>query len=192
MSPSNWSFKTRFLHIGLALTVTTQLAVSLLMEPPDKEEASALARTAFEIHEAVGMTALLIVLTHWLWSLLGRADGGLARLFPWRGAALAEVTEDLRQVLRGRLPQGGPRGGLPGLVHGLGLLAVTGMALSGAGMFFLFPESGKPEGVVELFEESHEFIATFVWIYWGGHVGLALLHRLSGHDTVGAMFNLRR
>lgn len=192
MATSNWSIQTRLLHLGLALTVSLQLAVSLIMEPPNEESAGELARAAFEVHEVLGMTALVIVLLHWLWSLLARTDGGLARLFPWSAAGLAEVRADVKQLLQARLPQSGPRAGLAGLVHGLGLLAVTGMALSGAVLFFLFPESGEPSGIVEVFEETHKFIATFVWIYWSAHVGLALLHKWAGHDTVRAMFSLKR
>ncbi|MEW5790945.1 MAG: hypothetical protein ACOY4L_01175 [Pseudomonadota bacterium] len=31
--------------------------------------------------------------------------------------------------------------------------------------------------------EAHEFIATFVWIYWVGHVAIAVLHQLMGHPV---------
>ena len=191
MKPDKWSVQTRWLHIGLALTVTLQLAISLVMEPPNEKDASALAHAAFEAHEFVGMTALAIVLTHWAWSLISRADGGLARLFPWSGSALAEVKSDIAGLMKGRLPDGGPRGGLPGMVHGLGFLAVTAMALTGGTLFFLFPESGKPDNTVNFIVELHEFISNFVWVYWGGHVAMGLLHKRAGHNTVQEMFTLK-
>ena len=190
-SADTWSIQTRWLHIGLALTVSLQLAISLIMEPPDKESATALARAAFEAHEIVGMTALLIVLLHWGWNLASRANGGLSHLFPWTGAAFAEVKSDIGLLLKRQVPEGGPRGGLPGFVHGLGFLAVTGMVATGAVLFFIFPETGKPNDTVELFADIHEFIANFVWIYWGGHVALALFHKWAGQDTVQAMFTLK-
>lgn len=191
MKSEKWSIQTRWLHIGLAITVTLQLFISLIMEPPDEESASELARAAFEAHEIVGITVFIIVLAHWGWSLASRADGGLSRLFPWTGSAWAEVKSDIALVLKGRLPDGGPRGGLPGFVHGLGLLAVTTMAATGAVLFFIFPESGEPGDTVEFFAGIHEFIATFVWVYWGGHVALALFHKWAGHNTVRAMFSLK-
>jgi len=67
------------------------LFISLVMKPPDEEHATALARAAFEAHEAVGVAAVLIVLVHWLWSVMGKADGGLAHLFPWSGSAWGVV-----------------------------------------------------------------------------------------------------
>ena len=186
-----WSVQTRWLHLGLALTVTLQLAISLIMEPPNKKSASAVAHTAFEAHEVVGIAAVVIVLAHWVWVLSGRADGGLARLFPWSGSAWTEVKADAAGLMNRQLPNGGARGGLPGLVHGLGFLAVTGMALTGAVLFAIFPETGKPDDSVKFFAEIHEFIANFVWVYWGGHVALAFLHKQAGHSTVQDMFSLK-
>jgi len=192
MATDKWSIQTRLLHMGLALTVTLQLLVSLVMEAPDEEDASALAQAAFEAHEFIGIAAVAIVLAHWLWSLSSQHDGGLGRLFPLSGAGLAEVKSDIANLMRGALPDGGPRGGLPGLIHGLGFLAVTGMAITGAILFFIFPETGEPSDTVEFFAEIHEFISTLVWIYWGSHIAMGLLHKKAGHTTVQEMFNLKR
>lgn len=191
MSQVKWSIPTRLLHMGMALTVTLQLMISLVMEPPDEEHAGALARAAFEAHEAVGLAAVLIVALHWLWSVLGKGDGGLSHLFPWAGAARAEVMADIGRLMNRQLPEGGPRGGLPGLVHGLGFLAVSAMALTGAVLFAIFPESGKPGDTVEFFAGIHEVVANFVWLYWFGHVGLALAHKWMGHPNVKEMFSLK-
>jgi cytochrome b561 len=175
----------------MALTVSLQLLISLIMEPPDEEHASALARAAFEAHEAVGLTAVVIVVIHWLWSMLAKADGGLAHLFPWSGAAWAEVKTDVSGLMNRQLPQGGPRGGLPGLVHGLGFLAVTAMAITGAVLFVIFPEHGKPNDTVNFIAEVHSLISNFVWAYWGGHIAMALMHKRSGHSNVKDMFTLK-
>ena len=191
MVQSKWSLQTRWLHFGLAVTVSMQLALSLVMEPPIKKSASALAHAAFEAHELVGIAAVLIVLAHWLWSLFSRGGVCLAHLFPWSGSAWAEVKADLRLLMDRQLPEGGSRGGLPGFVHGLGILAVTGMAFTGGVLFIIFPETGKPDDTVKFFIETHEFIANIVWAYWGGHVALGLLHKRAGHTTVQEMFNLK-
>ena len=192
MVNAKWSVQTRWLHMGMALTVTLQLAISLIMEPPDEESASALAHAAFEAHEAVGIVAVIIVLAHWLWTLASRSSGGMAHLFPWTGSAWIEVKRDVSKLQNRQLPDGGARGGLPGLVHGLGFLAVTGMAATGAVLFAIFPETGKPDDTVEFFADVHSFIANFVWAYWWGHVALAVLHKQAGHRTVQDMFSLKR
>ena len=73
---------------------------------------------------------------------------------------------------------------LAGAVHGLGLLAATGMALSGATYFFT--ERSSP--VHRLALASHHLIANLMWAYVIGHVSLALIHRLRGDDIFARMF----
>lgn len=188
MTAQNWSLPTRFLHLGLVATVSIQLFVSLIMDEPGEKE-SLLGTALFEVHEVVGLSALAIVLVHWAWSLFNHADGGLAHLFPWHRAGRQQVMSDIRGLMRMEMPASGVRGGLPGLIHGLGLLAVTGIALTGGMLFLLMPEQGDPGQLAEAFEELHEGFAALVWTYWIGHGGIAIMHHLSGHDTVRNMFN---
>jgi cytochrome b561 len=194
MSIARWPLPTRFLHLGLAAAVTAQLFVSLVMEPPaDQKAGEAMAAFAYEIHETVGLFALAVVLLHWLWSLAQTGEGNWRHLLPWGAQGRREVMADLRGLAQQRLPEGGPRGGLPGLVHGLGLLAVTAMALSGGLLFLYLPEHGEPHGWVEIVEEFHETIAALVWTYWGAHIAMGVLHQLTSPDyNVRDMFKLTR
>ena len=187
MKSKNWSLATRFLHVGLVLTVSTQLFISLVMEEPGDKQ-SMLGGAMFEAHEIVGLTALVIVLIHWGWSVFSQADGGLANLFPWDKEGRQQVNKDIKGLVKLQLPEGGVRGGVPGLVHGLGLLAVTGIALTGGVLFLFYPEHGDPGVLIERVEEAHEILATFVWAYWMGHAGIAVLHHLLGHEYVKKMF----
>ncbi len=187
---TNWSQPTRLLHLGLVITVTAQLGISLVMAPPDEEQASTLGAAAFEAHEILGMSALVIVLLHWLWTVVKQADGGVANLFPWFGKARGQVISEVKALLSGDLPKVGTRGGLPGFIHGLGFLAVSGMAITGGLLFVLLPESGPFPSSAEFFAEIHEFISLLVWGYWAGHSGIALLHHGAGHTTLRDMFRL--
>ncbi len=191
MKSKNWSISTRFLHLGLVLTITVQLLISLFMVAPD-DKGGSLGRAVFEAHELVGLTALCIVLAHWIWSIISHADGGLQRLFPWNAAGRQQVKSDLQSVFKGQLPAADEKGGLAGLIHGLGLLAVTGMALTGAIIFFTLPEVGKPDQLTEIFLELHEGIASFVWVYWLGHGGIGLLHHFRGKDVLEKMFSFKK
>lgn len=188
MSDTRWDRPTRLLHLGLAASVTVQLWISLIMEPPGHHGVrTALESGAFEVHEWVGLAALAIVLAHWGWSLSGHAAAGLGHLFPWGPTGRARIRMEFAQLLRLELPAGGPDGGLAGLVHGLGLLTVTFMALSGGVLFILLPETGPIPSSIHEIGDVHSFMATFVWVYWCGHLAMAVLHRLQGHDTVQRM-----
>jgi cytochrome b561 len=194
MSNNRWSLSTRFLHLGLVITVSTQLIVSLVMQPPGdhEESASALAKLAYEIHESVGLAALAVVVLHWLASLVQSGGKNLSHLFPWGASGRAEIKADIATLKQGALPEGGARGGLPGFVHGLGLLAVTGMVITGGVLFLYWPEQGDIPEWVDQIGEVHEVIATLVWTYWGSHIALAVLHGLAGHTEVRDIFKLSR
>ena len=187
MNSKKWSFNTRFLHLGLVIIVTVQLFVSLVMiEPEDK--GSLLGRLAYETHEMFGLATLAIVLMHWAWSLFSKVDGGLGHYFPTNKKARERIYEDLRSLMSARLPDSNKKGGLVGLIHGMGLIAVTGAAMTGTAYFILAPEVGDAGFLAEGFEELHEGIATFVWAYWIGHGGVAILHHLRGENTLFDMF----
>jgi cytochrome b561 len=173
----------------MVATVSFQLFISLIMDEPD-HNGGGVGKLAFEMHEIVGLAALGIILVHWLWSITNEADGGLKHLFPWFGSARQQVMADMKEVFKGSLPEGG-KGGLSGLIHGLGLLAVTGIAVTGGAVFILYPEVGNPGDLVEGVMELHEAMAGLVWAYWLGHGGMAFLHYAMGHDTLNNMFSLR-
>lgn len=195
VTASFWDNKTKLLHLGLALVVTIELFNSLIMqEPKPGRPVTGIGGAMFELHEWAGMAALLIVFAHWVWSIWGVGGSGLRHFLPYKTADRAKIWEELRGLLAFRLPAGGPEGHLSGLVHGLGLLAVTAMVLTGAVLFFGMPEGGgKLTPFADFSEETHEVISTLVWVYWGGHVALAMLHGLLARDgTLRNMFKLKR
>lgn len=187
-----WARQTRFLHFGLAMTITFQLLVSLVMAAPEAGEKRSLVESlSFEVHEWVGMAALIIVLAHWMWSISARDNSNIRHLFPWGAEGRAAVMADVHQLKAMKLPEGGGAGGLPGFIHGLGFLGATAMAVTGGILFFIFPEDGSKNALAEVFHNIHGFIANFVWAYWGGHLAAAVLHKKMGHDTVKNMFDLK-
>ncbi len=188
-----WDAGTRLLHMGLALIVSLQLLNSLILEmPKPSRPLSGFNAWVFESHEWLGMAALAIVLLHWGWSLWANGGYGIRHLLPWNRAGRNGLMQDLGIMKKLYLPAGGPKAKLAGLIHGLGLLAVTTMALSGAVLFIWMPENGRLMPVTGLAKEVHEFMSTFVWIYWGGHVGMGLLHHLKGHTILRDMFKLKQ
>ncbi len=190
MESSVWARQTRFLHFGLATTITMQLMLSLVMEGPGHKNRSMIESLTFEAHEWIGMAALLVVLLHWIWSLSARDNSNIRHLFPWVGEGRKALLADISALKEMKLPEGGGRGGLPGFIHGLGFLAATGMAFTGGVLFFILPEDGSKNALAHQFHEMHEFLANFIWAYWGGHIAAAFLHKRMGHDTVKNMFNL--
>lgn len=192
--PQEWDWATRLLHFGLAVTVTLQLFNSLAVEGPGPgHPLSGFEALMLDIHEWLGMAAFVIVLLHWAWSLWGLGGYGARHLLPWGKDGRAEAATGLRELIKGKLPSGGPKDKLSGVIHGLGMLAVLAIAATGAVLFFFLPENGRPTALTDLASELHESTATLVWVYWGGHAGMALLHHFISHDQVlPRMFRLTR
>lgn len=187
---------TRWLHAGIALAVVTQLVSSQLMEVPQPGQLPSGAESRFfALHQWSGMCVLSLLVLHWLWSLAGHVPLGWGHLYPWfsrvRLRKVLSAVKALPPWIRGQLPPGGEETvPLAGAVHGLGLLAATAMALTGAIIFFGMAPDVSVSGFVEVVKEIHGFMANFIWAYFIGHVGMAVLHHWRGEPLITKMFNL--
>jgi cytochrome b561 len=187
---------TRWLHAGIALAVVIQLVSSQVMAVPQPGRLlSGAERSFFAVHRWSGMCVLSLLVLHWLWGLAGHVPYGWEHLFPWfSGPRLKKVLSALKAMpawLRGRLPaESNETLPLAGAVHGLGLVVATAMALSGSTIFFGMTPEGSMSGFIEVVREVHGFIANFVWAYFVGHVGIAILHQWRGEPLITRMFNL--
>lgn len=183
-----WSWPTRLLHLLVALAVTHQLVVSLVMAAPEDGRPG---DVFYEFHETVGLATFAVVLAYWVWLALRRSDRGAGALFPWfshrgRAAVLADVRAHLASLSRFRLPALAEQP-LASAVHGLGLLAATAMAGTGA----LAWSEILAENATEALWQTHGLLGNLMWAYLIGHVGLALLHEVTGEHLLGRMFALR-
>ena len=186
---------TRWLHAGIALGITAQLGLSLVMEAPDDQDevlASGLPLQLFEAHENTGMALLALLVLHWLWSLSGHVEDGFGHLFPWFSKErMGKVTNEAREALKFKVSDPDVNNALAGAVHGLGLLAATGMAVTGAVIFFnLTVKTGHMTKLGETFHSIHGAIAPLMWAYLIGHVAVAVIHKRMGHTNVKEMFSL--
>lgn len=119
MIRKGWDIKLRLLHWAIALTATFQQLSSMYMSNPGTQ-------FLFPYHRIVGAVAAIVLLLFWLYSY---AIYDLKMLFPWGRDARREVLRESFALFRGRLPRTGRGIGLSGFVHGLGLLALSGLCL---------------------------------------------------------------
>ena len=182
----SWDINIRLLHWGIALTATFQQCSSLFMSDPGTQY-------LFSYHRIIGVVAAAVLLLFWLYSY---AIYDLKILFPWGKESRHEVLRESKSLLRGHLPPSGRAIGLSGFVHGLGLLAMTGCALTGVIMFSMIPPGhvGPPEDPIAFtrYTLQHKFFGELLWVYWCGHVAIAVAHRVTGNKVFGAIFSLRR
>jgi cytochrome b561 len=187
----------RWLHAGIALGVIIQLSTSLLMKVPEPGKSiTEPGLSLFMVHRWSGIGIFALVTLHWLWGLGGHITGGWGHLFPWFSKARFEaLIADVKAVpewLRGRFPdQRSQTTPLVGAVHGLGLLAVSAMVVTGTTIFFGMAPDGSMPTAVKVVARAHGIIANFIWVYFVGHVAMALFHQLRGEPLITDMFNLK-
>ena len=175
---------TRIIHLLLLLSVLNQLVGSQFMAFPFPGDPPS---WIFSLHEYVGLASLGFVAAFWAWTLVRRGETRFGRLLPWFSRArLADMFGDLAAQLgrlaAGRLPDD-EDGALASAVHGLGLLTITAMALTGTVFFVL---EGTPAARLAL--QLHKLIANLAWVYLIAHAAIAMLHHLLGSDIFARMF----
>ena len=185
MSSTVWSAKVRQLHWAMVVTITFQQFSALFMSDPGTQ-------FLFPYHRLVGVAAALVVLLFWLYSY---AVYDLSLLFPWGREGRRLAWAELRGILQRRLPPAGHRVGLSSFVHGLGILAASGAALTGLVIFAMVPPGhvGPPEDPLAFtrYVLMHKFFGEALWVYWFGHIAFALAHQLAGDRVFGAIFGRR-
>ena len=177
------SVTTRILHLSLLLAVLHQLLGSLVMEGPTP---GAPVDAFFSLHEFGGLTSFGFVSLFWVWTLVRRNETSLGALIPWFSPVrLTSVWGDLKLHVRAlldlRLPDD-DRGALASAVHGLGLLTVSMMAVTGTFSLVVSPELAT--GVIAV----HKTVANFMWAYIIAHASLAVMHQLNGRAVLRQMF----
>lgn len=183
---------TRLLHAGLALAIISQLMTSLAMQGPDDVRPGDLL---FQLHRYSGLAATVLAFVLWLTILLRSRGTELGALIPWfSGRRLAALWRDIKvhgdAALHLRLPSHDAQAALPSAIHGLGLLLISAMAISGAVYFVqvgLGLHSAEPDDMIAM--TVHLALGNLVWAYLIAHAGLALLHHLLRSMSLATMWS---
>lgn len=176
------SMTTRLLHMLLALAIIHQLVAGALMAGPRH------GGILWQAHESVGVASLGILFAFWAWTLFRRGETRIGRLFPWlsrtgRAALRADIAVHIEALRQFRLPHS-EESPIASATHGLGLLAATAMALTGA-VFFL--KGVVPHLVIWVALNLHGAVANLMWAYLIAHAGLAVLHEITGQPVLRRM-----
>ncbi len=172
---SHWNLPRRLLHGLLALAVLFQTFSPEWMSKPWRE-GSATGRLIFELHEWAGLIAGIaaVALAIRLWRSRAARPAGDTDL----SAVLAQSRLVLDGVSSLRVPRAGTTQGLARMVQLMGLALIGWFCVTGAAIWWVGAASDTAHRIGEL----HELAAPLLYLYLGGHIGMALLHRLGGAD----------
>ncbi|MEC3862078.1 cytochrome b/b6 domain-containing protein [Mesobacterium sp. TK19101] len=193
--PDQHAHATRLVHAGLALSISTQLATSLIMQGPTD---TAAGDAIFQLHRYSGFAALAFAFLFWMTLVFRRRGTAPSALFPWfsgerRRAFAADLGNHLRTGVQGSLPACEETGPLASAVHGFGLLLMTTMAVSGgvyAAQVWAGLQSLEPDGSLAM--TVHFALANLVWVYLIAHAGMATIHHFARSAPLGKMWRFKR
>jgi cytochrome b561 len=186
---------TRILHWGFALLIPLQLLSEEFMKRPKpgriREDMQVFF---FEMHEWIGMIALVLVLARLVWGLMS-TESSWMHLYPYfsstgRKMLADELKNEVPGWFKGNLPNPSRERCMASAVHGLGLLLVLALGVTGATMLYGMEESGKMLGLIHDAKEIHEVLGSVLWIYIFAHVAMTAMHMLLGHTMLKRIFGL--
>jgi cytochrome b len=142
----------------------------------------------FTTHGWIGMGLATSFLLYILYCTFGPVKSRFSNWVPYTKERLLKVLEDVKGLLRFRLPDRESHQGLAGLVQFFGILVFAGMAVTGALMFFLLEPGGKARGLVHEIKEVHEAGEILIPLYLSLHIGAVLLHSATGRQVWRRIF----
>ena len=185
---------TRILHLLVAIGVTLQLALSLVMVAPKPDRAE---NVWYEAHEFFGTTLVVVISVYWVWIIARTvARDEPFMLFPWfsprlRQALIDDVKATMNDLAAKRLPSAQTVKPLPAAVQGLGLLLALFMAMTGTVVELGMGPDGSLPPLVHAVKEVHETMAPLMWAYLVVHPLVGFLHQFMGERIVSSMFDFK-
>jgi len=191
---------TRWLHAGLAIGASLQLASSLLMSHPDDPE-TPMGKLIMTFHQLDGLLIASIVLANLIWAIVRRGEESkrqIAVVFSsqhWREAGL--VVKKLPAALMGKTAFISAGNSLAMIIEMFGLLTMVGLASTGTTIWFLHDGASR---IVEdhvsptmgLLLTIHSGLSNLLWLYVLGHVSMSLMHMRAGHRPFARISPFKR
>lgn len=187
------SLLTKALHALLALSITHQLLISLVMEEPHPPRRP--IETPFQLHAWVGVASFGIVMAFWLWTLARRSEAGIGAFVPWFSASRRRaILDDLRAygaaLRRLEMPDATVHAAFANAVHGLGLLLATYLSATGFIVYTQMAADGSMTRLGHMLADWHGALANVMWAYLIGHALMALLHQILGEGLLRKMWTI--
>jgi len=132
------------------------------------------ASFGYLLHAYLGFTVAAFVLARLLSGAFGRKEMRFAYWWPFRAVALQRVVQDLRSLIRLRLPERNMHEGIAGLLQLFGLALFGWMSATGIALYFFAGAVG------EAAEEAHEIGEALIPAFLAAHVGAVIVHSLFG------------
>lgn len=190
LNKSKHSRGTRLFHMSIALLIVTQLITSQLLGGKGEN-------VYFEIHEYSGLGAFVLMFLFWIFAIWRREGTAPSLLFPWfSGERLMALWQDMQThfaaFAKFKLPPHDPHAALPSATHGLGVLLVLIMGLTGTVIYVAIQTGNGKTSWAGTANGLHETFSNLVWAYLIGHVGIALINHFASKQSLSDMWSMKK
>ncbi|MGH8397611.1 MAG: cytochrome b/b6 domain-containing protein [Gammaproteobacteria bacterium] len=179
-SPKPLDRVTRFLHLGLAVFGVWAWLIGSGWIGAGAGDYDHPDHSWYIQHRWVGITFTGFLFARILWGVIGPTNARFANWVPWTRGRFKLVIEDVRSLLRLRIPDRPTHAGLSGLVEALGLLVFLWLAVSGLTNAITITPGVKLTGWPRVIKHWHEIGDVLVPAYLVLHVGGTIAHSLAG------------
>jgi len=190
----NWAI--RMLHYFLLVSAVYQLLSSEWMVVPEPGKLPGVGVALFYLHAwFFGWIALTGACVYALRAYYEPDTWKL--MMPWFSVSrlstlFAALRKEVPDILRGRLAPMEVKSPLAGAVHGLGIMLLIGLGMSGLYLMLGVRSYGPMSLDVLLSFKIHELFGILAWVFLAGHAIMTLYHLALRHPTVEEIFDLRK
>lgn len=171
------------IHLGIMV-----LGIAAWLTGEGADDYKKIEHSGFTLHSWIGIGLTTLVLIRLLLGLFGPSSMRFSQWMPYTAERLRLAGDDLRGLLRLRLPDRQSHEGLAGVVQTFGLLVFLLMSATGGLMFFLMEPGQKARGLVHDIKEIHEIGGPLILLFLSLHAGAVVLHTLTGKPVWRRLF----
>lgn len=163
------------IHLGLMLFGLSAAGTGLFADDYKRVE-----HTGFLIHSYAGIGLAVFAFLRLITGFLGPRSVRFTQWMPVTPKRIGLVIEDIRGLLKRRLPDRPTHQGLAGVVQTFGLAVFFLMAATGIYLYFTLEPGRKSAGFTHDVKELHELCAVLIPAFLSFHVGAVIMHAFHG------------
>lgn len=166
---------TRVLHVGIAV-----LGIWVWWIGEDAGDYHKPLHPGFTLHEYVGIAFSAVLALRLIYGFIGPRALRFSAWVPYTRERLEAVKQDVRSLLRFKMPEPSVHRGLNAAVQSLGLLLFTWQAACGVIMSIYIVPGERATGWLHDLKELHQAASVWIPTYLALHIGATVLHAITG------------
>ena len=172
MNATNYSYSlpAKIIHMGLAVFGILAYLTAEGAEHSDRG-------VGYQLHAYLGLTLVAFIILRVFRGYTGSDEMRFSGWSPFSKLQWTQTIEDVKNLLRLKIPDRGMHEGLAGLVQAFGLIIFAWMGATGTALYFI--NESMNGTLYEIFEETHEVGESLIPLFLILHVGAVITHTLA-------------